>query len=94
MLEFLKNYYVLMLVLMVFSYLVPKEEYKAYIQFFVGVFIIVLLLKPVLELFTVQNAENIYGWFEEIEQQISDINFEIEEGENMFEYFFFEREKQ
>ena len=91
MLEFLKNYYVLMLVLMVFSYLVPKEEYKAYIHFFIGVFMIVLLLKPVLELFTVQNVENIYGWVEEMEQQMTDLNLEIEEGENIFEYFFFER---
>ena len=38
MLEFLKNYYVFMLVLMVFSYLVPKEDYKIYIQFFISIF--------------------------------------------------------
>ena len=48
MLDFLKNYYVFMLVLMVLSYLVPKEEYKVYIQFFIGIFVIVLLLEPIL----------------------------------------------
>ena len=47
MLEFLTKFYIFMLILMVFSYLVPKEEYKKYMQFFVGVFVVVLLLKPV-----------------------------------------------
>ena len=40
MLEFLKKFYIFMLILMVFSYLVPKEEYKKYIQFFIGIFVV------------------------------------------------------
>lgn len=83
MLEFLKNYYVFMLILMVLSYLVPKEEYKVYIQFFIGVFVIVLLLKPVLELLTLEEPALIYEVFEKI-------NKKVEEGS--FEYFIFEGE--
>ena len=92
MLEFLKNYYVFMLILMVFSYLVPKDEYKKYIQFFIGIFIVVLLLKPVLEFFTMDNPTLIYEVFEPFNQQMDALNMELEEGENIFEHFFFEGE--
>ena len=91
MLEFLKGYYVFMLVLMVFSYLVPKEEYKTYIQFFISVFIIVLLLKPVLGIFTSEDPAYLYAWFNEFWQQIESLDIEMEEGENIFEHFFSER---
>ena len=79
-----------MLVLMVFSFLVPKEEYKSYIQFFVGIFLIVLLLKPVLELFTIEEPTMIYEVFEELNMQIE--NIDLEEGGNIYEHFFFEGE--
>lgn len=92
MLEFLKNYYVFMLLLMVFSYLVPKDEYKKYIQFFIGVFVVVLLLKPVLEFFTMDEPARIYEVFEPFNQQMEQLDLEIEEGENIFEHFFFEGE--
>lgn len=89
MLEFLKNYYVFMLVLMVFSYLVPKEEYKIYIQFFISVFIIVLLLKPVIEVFLVESPKDLYVMFDEFQNQIENWNPEMERGEDIFEHFFF-----
>lgn len=90
MLEFLKNYYVFMLVLMVFSYLVPKEEYKTYIQFFISIFIIVLLLKPVLGIFITEDPTQLYEWFDEYCEQIENLDIEMEEGENIFEHFFSE----
>lgn len=92
MLEFLKNYYVFMLILMVFSYLVPKEEYKKYIQFFIGIFVVVLLLKPVLEIFTTDSPTLIYEVFEPFNKQMEQLDLEIEEGESIFEHFFFEGE--
>ena len=70
MLEFLKNYYVFMLILMVFSYLVPKEEYKAYMQFFIGIFMVVLFLKPVLEFFSTDNPDFVYEIFENFDLQL------------------------
>ena len=86
MLEYLKNYYVFMLVLMVFSFLVPREDYKAYIQFFVGIFLIVLLLKPVLTFLTLKNPAMIYEVFEEMNQQIEKVD--LEKGGNIYEHFF------
>lgn len=85
MLAYLKNYYVFMLILMVLSYLVPKEEYKVYIQFFVGIFMLVLLLKPVLELLTMDDPSIIYDFF-------AQLNERIEEMSN--EFVFFEGEEK
>lgn len=92
MLDFLKNYYVFMLILTVFSYLVPREDYKKYIQFFIGVFVVVLLLKPVLTFFMMDNPALIHEVFEPFNQQINQMNLEIEKGESIFEHFFFEGE--
>lgn len=92
MLEFLKNYYVYMLVLLLFSYLVPKEEYKAYIQFFIGIFVVVLCLKPLLELFTSENPSLVSEIFDEFNIQLEQYKVDFEEGETVFEYFFFDGE--
>lgn len=94
MLDFLKTFYIFMLILMVLSYLVPKEEYKKYIQFFIGIFVVVLLLKPVLEFFTVDNPTRIYEMFESFNEQMNELEFELEEGENIYEYFFLEGERE
>ena len=88
MLEFLKNYYVFMLVLMVISYLVPKEGYKIYIQFFIGVFFVVLLLKPVLTVFALDDYSEVYRMFEAYRIQVEGLDLKMEEGEDMFEYFY------
>ena len=71
---------------MVFSFLVPREDYKAYIQFFVGIFLIVLLLKPVLTFLTLKNPAMIYEVFEEMNQQIEKVD--LEKGGNIYEHFF------
>ena len=92
MLEFLKNYYVSMLILMVFSYLVPKESYKSYMQFFIGIFVVVLFLRPVLEFFTLDHPSLVYEVFADFNAQLEQYEVEMTEGENIFEYFFFERE--
>ena len=89
MLEFLKKYYIFMLILLMFSYLVPKEEYKKYIQFFIGVFVVVLFLKPVLEFFTLDSPTRIYEVFDSFNRQIEQLDLKLEEGETIYEYFFF-----
>lgn len=96
MLEYLKNYYVFMLVLMVFSFLVPKEEYKAYIQFFIGIFVVVLLLKPVLEFLTMENPRVVYDVFESLNEQIEslDLEWKMESGEDIYGHFFSEGETE
>lgn len=75
--EYLKNYYVFMLVLMVLSYLVPKEAYKVYIQFFIGIFMLVLLLEPVLTLLTMEEPALIYEVFEEINRKMEEVGHEF-----------------
>lgn len=92
MLDFLKNYYVFMLILTVFSYLVPRDDYKKYIQFFIGIFVVVLLLKPVLTFFMMDDPNLLQEVFEPFNQQINQMDLEIEKGENIFEHFFFEGE--
>ena len=79
-----------MLILMVFSYLLPKAEYKKYIQFFIGIFVVVLLLKPILEFLYMDNPTRIYEVFESFNAQINYV--ELEEGENIYEYFFLKGE--
>ena len=92
MLAFLKNYYVFMLILLVLSYLVPKEAYKKYLQFFIGIFVVVLFLKPVLEFFTMDNPMRIYEVFEPFNRQMEELDLELKEGENLYEHFFLEGE--
>jgi len=81
-----------MLILLVLSYLVPKEAYKKYLQFFIGIFIVVLFLKPVLELFTMDNPMRIYEVFEPFNRQMEELDLELKEGENLYEHFFLEGE--
>ena len=83
MFEFFRNYYVFMLILMVLSYLVPKDEYKVFIQFFIGIFMIVLLLEPILEILTMKEPTLIYEVFNDINKRIEEVSFE---------HFFFEGE--
>lgn len=92
MLEFLKNYYVFMLILLLFSYLVPKEDYKRYIQFFIGIFVVVLFLKPLLEFGTMDVSNHLDEVFVPFNQKVENLDLEIEEGETIFEYFFLEGE--
>ena len=92
MLEFLKKFYIFMLILMVFSYLVPREEYKKYIQFFIGIFVVVLFLQPVLTFFSMDNPMRIYEVFESFHLQMKELDVGLEEGENLYEHFFFEGE--
>lgn len=88
MLDFFKDYYLCMLVLMVVSYLVPKEEYKAYIQFFIGIFIIVLLLQPILTVVNRAGSDGVYQLFEEFSASLDGMHMQMEEREGLFEHFF------
>jgi len=92
MIDFLKNYYVFMLILMVVTFLLPKDEYKGYIQFFIRIFIIVLFLKPVLEFFTKDEPAYVYQVFEEFNVQMDQYKVDMTGEGNIFEYFFLERE--
>ena len=89
MLDFIRNYYVFVLILMIFSYLVPKEDYKRYIQFFISIFVIVLLLKPILEFLMVKDSSVLEDTFSIFNDKVNALEFQIGEQEDIFEYFFF-----
>jgi cytochrome c-type biogenesis protein CcmH/NrfG len=85
-LNFAKNYACFMLLLFLFSYLTPREEYRKYLRFFISALMAAVLLGPVFSLFS-DTAEG--KWQEELtrlEEELSDIEYQ-EKGENMLEQF-------
>lgn len=85
-LDFAKNYFIFMLILFLFSYLTPREDYRKYFQFFIGALMAVILLRPVLEIFAGDGEE-------QLRARIGDMLAEVEraddfgEGEDIFEWF-------
>jgi stage III sporulation protein AF len=96
MIEIIKEFYVFALLLLVFSYLVPKDGYKAYIQFFIGIFLLVVILKPVLQLVVSEDLSGVYEIFEEyntqVEQRSKNNQWEVETEGGIYELFIFEGE--
>ena len=94
MIEIIKEFYVFALLLLVFSYLVPKEEYKAYIQFFIGIFLLVVILKPVLKLVMADDLSTVYEVFEDYNARVEQIGeenqWEAETEGDIYEFFVFE----
>lgn len=86
-LSLFKSYFVLMLLLLMLSYLAPKDSYKKYFQFFIGAWMCVLLLKPVFGWFD-QGEEIVYSGTDEILEEISGLEEWQGEEVNLFELFF------
>lgn len=62
-LEFIKNYFLLSFIMYVISYLSPKEQYRRYFQFFLGILMAVVLFRPILTWdFTPQNIKDAIEW--------------------------------
>lgn len=85
-LEFVKNYFIFMLILFLFSYLVPKENYRKYFNFFIGVLMAAVLIRPVLVFISSDTKNEMKKTLEEIEEKLSDLEYQ-EKGENIFEQF-------
>ena len=58
-----------MLLLFVFSYLVPKENYRRYFNFFISVMMVAALLFPLLQISEKEVAEQTKARLEEIEEK-------------------------
>lgn len=86
MLEFVKNYFIFMLILFLVSYLVPKEEYRKYFNFFIAALMVAILMQPVLSFLDRDTAEKLRDELSIIEGELSDIEY-YEKGENIFEQF-------
>ena len=85
-----KAYFILMLILILFSYLMPKESYRKYVQFFIGVLMAVFLLTPIASWINNSNTEFVYKNYEEITRKLQEIEYN-EEGADIFEIFFHEQ---
>ena len=88
--EYIKGIYVFALMLLVFSFLVPKESYKTYIQFFIGIFLFVVLLKPVLGVLDDSYGGTVQEIFEDLGQKL-DGTYSYKEGD-IYEIFVSEGE--
>ena len=89
----MKDYCVLVLILLFFSYLTPGEKYKKYIQFFIGIVMTVFVIKPVLGWMSDMDTDFAYESIEELSEKISDVEYG-EEREDIFEIFFVEGDTQ
>jgi hypothetical protein len=86
-LTFAKNYACFMLVLFLFSYLAPREDYRRYFQFFISVLMVAALIGPVLSLFGETGENSLRGQLEQMEDSLSEIDYQ-EKGEDIIEKFF------
>lgn len=85
-LNFVRDYFIFMLALFLFSYLAPKENYRKYFQFFIGVLMVAILMRPVLTLFSEDGEEEIREKVAQVEEHLEDMEF-YGEGEDIFEQF-------
>lgn len=88
--EFVKNYFIFLLVLYLFSYLAPKENYQKYFRFFVSALMIAVLMKPVLGFLQGDAKDAAKVQLDTIRSQLEENQYEGK-GEDVFEWFW-ERE--
>ena len=75
-----------MLLLFVFSYLVPKENYRRYFNFFISIMMVAALLFPLLQILEKDAGAQTKARLEDIEKKIGDTQY-YQKGENIFEQF-------
>ena len=80
-LTFVKNYFVLMLIFYLLSYLTPKETYQKYFHFFVSVLVITVRVYV-----GGMKKEEARQQLHEIVEQMESIEYQ-EKGENIFEQY-------
>jgi hypothetical protein len=85
-LAFAKNYACFMMILFLFSYLAPREDYRKYFHFFISVLMVAALIRPVLSLFGDAAEGKLREELDEMEDALSGIEYQ-EKGENMIEQF-------
>jgi hypothetical protein len=81
---FAKNYVCFMLILFLFSYLAPREDYRRYFQFFISILMAAALLSPLISLFAGNDGEGLRNELKQLEEGLSDIEYQ-EKGEAIIE---------
>lgn len=92
-LSLFKSYFILMLLLLVLSYLAPKDSYKKYFQFFIGVWMCVLLIRPVVQWLD-KGEKIVFSNKEAIEERLEDVEQWQGDGVDIFELFILDRETE
>ncbi len=98
-LEYVKGFLVLFLLIKVLLYFVPKNVFRKYISFFSGVILVIGLLQPVLRIFgqeeKILQKLQYEQWEEEILQITAGADALMEEGEQFLTNYYSEpTEKQ
>ncbi len=84
---FVRQFFILSLILILVSYLVPRDGYRRYLQFFAGVFMAVIILQPVAAFLTGDSLSVLYEDFAELEERMADLEYEAEHGKTIYELF-------
>ena len=84
--EFVKNYFIFLLVLYLFSYLAPQESYRKYFRFFVSALMIAVLMKPMLGFLGTDAREQMRGQLDAVIEQMQQQTYEGK-GEDIFAWF-------
>lgn len=84
--EFVKGYVYFMIVLMVASYLTPKEEYRKYVQFFMGILLAVVIIRPIIGWGAKENWYDALDYVNELYEQLGQIEYEGE-GNDVYTIF-------
>lgn len=66
----MKNYICISFMMMLLSYLSPREEYKRYFQFIISLLLIVIIIKPAVDLIFEPSAIADYIEFEEVKEKL------------------------
>lgn len=85
-LNFVRDYFVFLLVLFLFSYLTPREDYRKYFQFFIGALMVAILMRPVFSFFAGDGEARVRTEIESIFRDIENLEYSGE-GEDIFEWF-------
>lgn len=84
-LSFIKTYFLLSFIMLIISYLSPKETYRKYFQFFVGILMAIVLFKPILTWdYSPEKIKHDLEW-DTLNEQIQDIYYEEKNGVSIFE---------
>ena len=85
-LDFVKNYFLLMLILFLISYLAPQENYRKYFNFFIGAMMIAILIQPLHVFLNGDARDSAKKELDQIREKMESIEY-CEKGENIFEQF-------
>lgn len=84
--NYLQSYLILLLVMRIVIYLIPKEKNQIFLRRIVGLWMTLLLLAPILTLLKKPDVSVVYEQMESIERRMENQKFEGEEG-TIFELF-------